>query len=181
RNSGLLQAQEAARSESLFHQFEQDIWPLLTRGEGDSCVSCHDSESKSELHLFPDARSNFQMLLEEGYLSAGDPDSLLGRLSSSNPKKRMPKGRAAKPWTTEELGLLGALAARVHSESNATAHLDERFPSALLLPYRGPAAPDCLDNQFISYRQLKAKVNLIFHDQWVRQGRDLFQANIALF
>src|SRR4051795_6864915 len=74
-------AQEPAHPEELFTEFERNIWPLLTRGEGDSCVSCHDAETKSELRFFPEARASFQSLLEKGYFAASDPDSLLGRVS----------------------------------------------------------------------------------------------------
>src|SRR5512140_1920119 len=73
----------------LSKRFEREIWPLLTRGEGRSCVSCHDAENRSPLHFFNEPHSDFRMLREEGYFSTTEPDALLGRVASTHPTKRM--------------------------------------------------------------------------------------------
>jgi hypothetical protein len=171
---------DSAVGQVLLGQFEQRIWPLLTRGEGASCVNCHDAENKSELHFFPDAPSNFKMLMENGYFSTTDPDALLGRLTSTHPKKHMPKGKGAEEWAEKEIELLRSFATNLTARLKSTGRADERFPSALLTPFQGKI-PSSLDNQFISYRQLKGKVRTIFKDDWHRNGRDLFQENVSLF
>ena len=58
--------------------------------------------------------------------------------------------------------------------------MTKNFLAALLQPYRGPAI-DTLDNQFISFQQLKAKISVIFDDDWHRDGHDRFAENIAMF
>lgn len=178
--TGQSESAPASETES-FRAFEKDIWPLLTRGGADSCVGCHDPETKSELHLPEEAKGAFQTLLQGGYFFPGNPDGLLGRLTSTNPQKRMPKGRACPSWTEAEITKLREFVGRASQGAERIKRLDEEFPHALLLPYKGPARPTTLDNQFISYRQLKGKVKAIFGDDWVRNGRDLFQENIALF
>lgn len=171
---------DAQPDRAFFPKFEKQIWPLLTRGGADSCVGCHDAENKSELHFFPDATSSFQMLLENGYFSITEPDSLLGRLTSTHPKKQMPKGRAGEHWTETEIRSLRAFAADLNAHLKLAGRPDEQFPGSLLAPYRGEV-PASLDNQFISFRQLQGKIRTIFQDDWVRNGRDLFQENLALF
>ncbi|MHB8520121.1 MAG: hypothetical protein ACYDH9_05135 [Limisphaerales bacterium] len=159
-------------------RFQTRIWPLLTRGGDHSCVHCHDAENESDLHFLDDAESSFQMLVEKGYFAPNLPDSLLGRLTSAHPKRRMPKG--AQPWTGTEIDLLRAFLSDLNREFKIAGQADERFPTALVTAYHGPV-PRSLDNQFISYRQLRGKIQTVFHDDWVRNGRDLFQENIALF
>jgi hypothetical protein len=171
---------EVGPEQALFQQFEKEIWPLLTRNGGDSCVQCHDAEHKSELHFFPDAKSNFRMLAEKGYFSLDEPDALLGRLTSTHPKKQMPKGQKPERWTEAEIQLLRSLATNLNAHLKIAGHPDEQFPGSLTTPYRGEV-PKSLDNQFISFRQLRGKVQTIFQDDWNRNGRDLFQENIALF
>lgn len=164
----------------LLQEFERQIWPLLTRGGEDSCVGCHDAQHSSELRFFADARSSFEMLVENNYFALGEPDALLGRLSTSHPKKQMPKGRGSPKWTEAEIERLRRFATNLLAHYQLAGQPDERFPSALRLPYEGPV-PGALDNQFISYRQLRGKIKTLFGDDWVRRGRDLFEENIALF
>jgi hypothetical protein len=164
----------------LFQQFAQQVWPLLTRGGEDSCVGCHDAQNNSDLHFFPDARSSFGMLVENNYFALGEPDALLGRLTTTHPKKQMPKGRSSPRWTEPEIERLRTFATNLLAHYQIVGQPDERFPSALRLPYDGPV-PAALDNQFISYRQLRGKIKTVFGDGWVRRGRDLFQEHIALF
>jgi hypothetical protein len=167
--------------EAFFQRFQRELWPLLTRGGEHSCVSCHDADNRSPLHFFSEPHSDFRMLRENAYFSATEPDTLLGRLTSTNPKKRMPKGKTAQPWSDREIQALRSFAADLNQHFKPAAALDEQFPSALLLPYSGPISVRGRDNQFLTYRQLKGKIKTIFDDDWVRNGRDLFQENIALF
>jgi hypothetical protein len=163
-----------------FQRFQAQLWPLLTRGGDHSCVHCHDADNDSDLHFLSDAESSFKMLIEKGYFASATPDSLLGRLTSTHLKKRMPKGKDSQPWSAAEIKLLRDFATDLNREVKMTGRPDEQFPGALLTAYHGPVPP-ALDNQFISYHQLRGKIHTIFHDDWVRGGRDLFQENIALF
>ena len=164
----------------LIQRFEQQIWPLLTRDGKNSCVSCHDNENKSELQFFADAESNFKMLLEQGYFAANNPDALLGRITTVNRKKRMPKGKEAKPWSKEAVHTLRTFLGDLQGYLKTASQADEQFPGALLSRYQGMVRHD-LDNQFMSYRQLRGKISTIFQDDWVRNDRDLFEQNLALF
>ncbi|MBU6399730.1 MAG: hypothetical protein KGS61_05380 [Verrucomicrobia bacterium] len=165
-------------SAALFQQFQTRLWPLFTRGGDHSCVDCHDADNDSDLHFLSDPESSFKMLIEKGYFAASGPDSLLGRLSTTHPKRRMPKN--GKPWTPAEIKRLRDFVADLNQQVKTAARPDEQFPSALLTPYHGPVS-SALDNQFISYTQLRGKIRTIFHDDGVRNGHDLFEENIGLF
>ena len=174
----LVPSSPAPPADPVLREFQSQIWPLLTRGGASSCVECHDAESKSDLHFFSDPASSLAMLKEKGYLSTNEPDSLLGRITSGNPKKRMPKGKRAVAWTPSEVDRLRRFASSF--EPRKSGNEEENFPTALLAPYTG-TKPASLDNQFITYRQLRGKIEAIFGDDWVRNGRDLFQENLSLF
>ena len=103
-----------------------------------------------------------------------------GGETSENPKKRMPKGKIAAPWSSEDIERLKSFLGDLNSNRETGARSDERFPASLLRPYKGPA-PDTFDNQFITYRQLRGKIKVIFNDEWIRDGKDLFQENVAMF
>ena len=167
--------------ESALARFKEEVWPLLVRGDGkQSCVGCHDEENKSELHYYPDAESNFRMLLSRGYFDPDNPDSLLGRVSATSKSRRMPPGKRS-PWNAQEVARLRGFVETVPRElADRQADGDERFPPELLEPFRGPIT-DGLDNTFLSYRQLEGKVRAIFDDDGRRGDRNLFQENIALF
>jgi len=161
-------------------RFQGEVWPLLTRHRK-SCVSCHDSESDSQLHLLNDAAGTFRRLLVEGRLDPKSPASLLTRLTSPDPKKRMPKAPAPL-WTDAEVALLRTFGAAVHQlQRKDSGGMDERFPMELLIEYLGKKIPSGPDTTFITFHQLKRKVKAIFGDDWVRNGKDLFNENIALF
>ncbi len=161
-------------------QFAQEIYPLLTRGGGSSCVSCHDEETDAGLVLVGDARDDFHILLAQGYLIPGRPDSMLDRLEATNPKRRMPKGKNAPVWSAEELAKLKNFASSVAGAEAGTTQ-DDVFPWELLAPYRGEIPEFEADTQFLTWTQLKGKVATLFEDNWVREGVDQFDANVALF
>jgi hypothetical protein len=164
----------------VFARFREDIYPMLTRNEGDSCVSCHDPDTRSDLVFLGNPIDDFLMLRENGYFALEGPDTLLDRLTSTNPKKRMPKGKHASPWTTEEVGKLRAFLAELKEADPNAQPVDEAFPASLLRPYLGPV-PDVRDNQFITYSQLRGKIRTIFQDEGDRATTNLFQENLALF
>ena len=156
--------------------FRQNVFPLLTRENG-GCLECHDTPATSPLVLSGEAKGDFRRLLDGRYLDMSDGDTLLGRIASENPDLRMPK--EGDPWTAEEVETLKRFLESVRDiNSNTTA--DEEFPRALLSKYQGDAVSSAA-NQFITYRQLRGKIKVIFGDDWVRGDRDLFAENIALF
>src|SRR6185369_16951837 len=71
-------------------RFQSELWPLFTRNKN-SCVSCHDDESDSQLHMADDADMCFKQLLVEGRLDPKNSTALLGRITINDKKKRMPK------------------------------------------------------------------------------------------
>lgn len=164
-----------------FALYERDIQPLLIREvAGDSCVSCHDPDGNSQLVLDGTASNDFMELLTGGYLFTEGPDTLVARINTKDPKMVMPKGKHAVPWTDEEKGKLTAFLESLNEVVRIKGRADELFPSALRTPFTG-SVPEDLDNQFITYRQLRGKIQTIFQDDWVRRGEDLFLKNVALF
>ena len=164
----------------VFKKFQKEIYPLLTRGQEDSCVSCHDVDAKSSLKFFGNVTNDFKLLLNDGYFATQGSDTLLGRITTDNPKKRMPKGKSVKPWTAAEVQQLKGFLAELNQYVKIDGQSDELFPAALLTAYAGPVS-DSLDNQFITYRQLRGKIKAIYDDDWMRDGRDRFQENLAMF
>ena len=166
-----------APSDQIIDEFTAQIYPLLTRDEG-GCFDCHASDSDSDLVFSGNAEEDFHMLADGKYFKPG-PDSLLARLTSEHDRLRMPKDCDA--WPQKELDRMAAfLRSLEESGQDESVVVDERFPRALLQPYRGEVTGQ-IDYQFLTYRQLKAKINIIFGDDWVRGGNDLFAEHVALF
>ncbi|MEM7231118.1 MAG: hypothetical protein AAF517_03020 [Planctomycetota bacterium] len=171
----------------LSSRFEREIWPLFGNrqkrlsGRGTmSCLSCHDSENSSDLRFLDTPSANFKMLLEGGYFDQDNRDSLLRRVGAKKLNRRMPPRKYAA-WPADSIAALERFARDAAKLSESLdGKADERFPSALLEPYTG-VTPDGLDNTFLSYRQLRGKIQVIFGDEWVRGGEDRFAKNIALF
>lgn len=166
-------------------RFEREVWPLLTRPNGPrkSCVGCHDdgAGNKSPLLLYQDAADNFAALLADGYFDAGNPLSLLAKVTHANRKLRMPP-EPGPVWAEDEAEGLRLFVAGLNARRTAaTAPADESFPAALLAPYDGPPVDEGLSNTFLGFRQLQGKVRTIFGDDWRRAERDLFQENLAQF
>ncbi len=181
----LLLSHEALRGEphegeTLAKVFAETIYPLLTQeATGESCVSCHDSNSTSELVFQGRAWEDFAMLLQGGYLRSTGPDSLLGRVTAEAVKRRMPKKQPA--WPQEAIDTLKAFLAQLdRSGMQPASSADEHFPAALLAPFEGDV-PAVMDNQFISYRQLRSKIETLFGHGWEKRGRDLFVENVTMF
>lgn len=164
-------------SDALIARFEAEIYPLFQKGQSERCVDCHDATSSSNLQFIGNARDDFWMLLSGGYFETSQPDSLLARLTSSNPKRRMPKGKTA--WSKSTIQRIESFAASI-ARSGIAKPNDEAFPLALRTPFTGDAsAPQ--DTRFLSYTQLRGKVETLFGERWIRDGKDRFKENVALF
>ena len=170
---------EDSRLGELETRFREAIYPMLTRGGEHSCVGCHDSSSNADLEFVGDPRDDFQMLIDGGYFQREQPDGLLGRLRSANPKRRMPKGDFSVAWSSEEIAVLDVFSAEIVS-SDLSDRDDEAFPRSLLAPYRGKES-ELSDTQLLTYTQLKRKIHTLFGDEWIRNGVDRFKENVALF
>jgi hypothetical protein len=168
--------------DEIVQQFRDEVYPLLAResDQQESCVACHDSNTRSSLAFVGEVEDDFDMLLENGYFSMQGPDTLWSRVTAENPKKRMPKGKTAAAWPSSDVERLGTFLRGVSALAETGQRTDERFPASLLRPYRG-RVPDTIDDQFITYRQLRGKIKVIFEDDWMRDGKDLFLEHAAMF
>jgi hypothetical protein len=180
---------------ALSERFQREIWPLLTRANA-NCVACHNEKNPSQLHFFSDPDSSFKRLFTEGFFDPESPSSILARVSALKPAMRMPPP-PAPAWTDAEQATLRAFVDEVFQhQSRAGIRMDEMFPPALLnavgggrgdsgararFPREQGRRDDGLDNTFVSFRQLKGKVQAIFGDDWQRNERDLFNENITMF
>ncbi|MDB4730026.1 hypothetical protein OAF58_00915, partial [bacterium] len=166
-----------------YKEFVSEIYPMLTQEQpmAESCVACHDSDGTSDLVFFGQPKEDFAMLRQTGYLKTEGPDTLLGRITSTNPKRRMPKGKHAQSWDDDDIKVLSTFLTTLNASNQIQeVAADERFPDALLEPYVGQAHAR-RDSQFLTYHQLRGKVETIFNDTWVRYGKDRFEENVALF
>jgi hypothetical protein len=157
-------------------RFVDDVWPLLTR-DGGGCLACHADDSGRQLRLAPAgpsaATATFLRLRSGGWLGF-QTGSMVARVHDDS----MPPGGPA--WTDDEKSRLRRVAcdlAEVDAEAPVS---DEVFPPELELPWDGPA-PTTYDNAFVTYDQLRGRVDVVFADDWVRDGVDRFSENIALF
>jgi hypothetical protein len=171
-------AEKEANDRRLFQQFHKKLYPLLTHPEK-GCVDCHSSEGTSNLVLTGNSTDDFHTLLDEQYLKFQGVDTLLNRVATAHGDRRMPKD--ATPWSSREIQKLRAFVHAVEDvELQSGVRADEQFPRSLLSPFRGEKPADT-ENQFLTYRQLQGKIRVMFEDDWVRNGRDLFSENLALF
>ena len=161
-------------------RFQKDLWPLLTRNTN-SCVSCHDDDSDSQLHMPDEADAGFKHLLVDGRFDPKNPESLFARIVTTDKKKKMPRP-PSKAWTDAEAFLLRDFGNDLLKlQRKEGSNMDEQFPMELLTDYKGPPLQAGPDTTFITYYQLKRKVKAIFDDDWIRNGKDLFTENVAIF
>jgi hypothetical protein len=157
-------------------RFVDDVWPLMTRNAG-GCIACHADDSGRQLRLAPDgpsaAAATFLRLRAGGWLGFST-GSMVARVDDDS----MPPGGPA--WTDDEKAALHRVACDLAEADESAPAADESFPPELDLPYEGPAATD-YDNAFLTYDQLRGRVDVVFDDAWVRDGVDRFSENIALF
>jgi hypothetical protein len=181
--TGLSSADLAEFSE----RFRTDLWPLLTRPNGaqKSCVGCHDDgeSNKSPLCFAGDPAEDFTALLVDRYLDADNPLSLLPKVTHKNPKYRMPP-RPGQEWSAADVATLRQFISELNGRRSAgrvTVAADEVFPPPLLAPFDGPKPDEGAGNTFLGLWQLKGKIKTVFHDDWRRDERDLFQENLTQF
>jgi len=161
-------------------RFVNDIYPLMVRGEG-GCIACHDEASGRSMRIstpganaVDGATSTFLRLRSAGFFGLG-PGSATTRIVDES----MPLGGPA--WSDDEQVLMERLSCDLRRvDADNPIPLDEQFPAELLLPYAGAPVLD-YDNAFLNYAQLRGRVDVVFDDEWVREGTDQFSANIALF
>lgn len=174
--AGLSRADTAA----LETRFAKEIWPLMSRADA-GCTSCHAVKNASQFLMLTDARGAFQKMLVEGHFDPANRASVVERITTTDKNIKMPPV-GMKQWTPQEAALLTAFAEDVQKKRTASVGKpDEMFPFHLLNRYTGKRPAEGLDNTFLSYRQLKAKVLAIFGDDWRRDDRDLFLENLHLF
>src|SRR6185295_4803490 len=87
-------------------RFESELWPIMSRGKGD-CMHCHDGDGKSQLEI-PDENPDtaFKHLLTEDRFDVISPSGILARITSKDPKLKMPPPNSQKPWSDAEVALL---------------------------------------------------------------------------
>lgn len=162
-------------------RFREQVWPLLTQGET-TCLDCHGAKASNPLELPEDSGEAFLHLLQKKYFDPENPSSLLAKLMAPDEDVRMPP-KPRQAWDEARVQVIrGFVNDLFKARGGADDRADERFPEALLTAYEG-AAPENAgqDNTFLTYYQLKRKVKAVFGDDWVRNERDLFNENIALF
>jgi hypothetical protein len=175
---GLLVAAEPLEKAeaSLLKQYEKKLAAIVADADA-GCIDCHSSQTMSNLVLTGDTLRDLRHLLDDGYLKSTGPDTLLGRLKNAHADRHMPKD--AEPWNRKQLRQLERFLERVsQQEISSGIAADERFPRSLLMAATatGSSSPP---TQFLSYRQLRGKIQTIFEDDWVRGDRDLFAENVA--
>jgi len=177
-DSAKIGSQNSSNDRKLFNKFHKKLYPLLTHPDK-GCVECHNDEGTSNLVLTGNSVDDFHVLLDEQYLKLKGADTLLSRVSTRHGERRMPKD--AEAWSPNEVQKLRAFLHAVQDteEQNGLA-ADEQFPRSLLSTYRGDK-PSVTENQFITFRQLQGKIQVVFDDDWKRGDRDLFSENLAMF
>lgn len=162
-------------------RFKTQLWPLITAGEK-NCFGCHGNQTQTPLEMSEDSRETFLTLLQKNYFDPENPSSLLAKLSSPTEKNRMPPPPATA-WDEAKLKIIRAFVNDLFkARGGEDLHADENFPDALLQPFdKKTAEAQGQDNVFLSYYQLKRKVQEIFADDWKRNERDLFGENIVMF
>ncbi len=160
-------------------QFVKTIWPMLQT----SCTGCHNASNPSSLHFNSTAVSSFHSLLAGGYLDPQNPESLLSRVASPIPSSLMPPAPYHK-WTEAQCNVLRSFCSALYAGrtgANLQAANADRFPAALLQPYHGPWPAQSNDNTFLTWYQLRNKIYTLFGDHWNRNGKNLFEQDIAQF
>jgi hypothetical protein len=90
----------------LQERFVKEIWPLMERGGKNGCVGCHNSKVNSALKMTGNAEKDFRMLVKDGFFIPDDTGSMLTRIDSKTPRKKMPPPGKGDPWTKAETELL---------------------------------------------------------------------------
>ncbi|MBI1387037.1 MAG: hypothetical protein GC154_01140 [bacterium] len=163
-------------------RFESEIWPLFNQG-GMNCLTCHASAEQTPVQFGPDGEITFQHLMDRDYFNPENPSSLLAKVSAANPEVRMPP-KPFDAWPESSVQAVKRFSHDFFAKAGAIdARWDERFPPNLLKPYSDQSATPAATggNTFLTYYQLRKKIDTIFHDDWRRNERDRFAENIHLF
>jgi hypothetical protein len=157
---------EAPSVEAVLATYTEHVHPLFLQSTG-GCVACHAEGSGRQFIVSQSAAATFSRA-RIAHLFAAGPGTLVARLSSEDSTTRMPQGGAA--WSPSELSWVKQVACQLQAlEADGGPLADEQFPPELDEPYTGPANTD-YDDTFINQVQLKAKVQALFQDDWVRDG-----------
>lgn len=167
--------------ERFIARFEKEIWPLFKQGS-QSCFSCHGPGTKTPLEFHADARPTFIKLLQEHYFDLEFPSAIVPKITSAAEKSRMPPA-PQEPLAADNIEKLKSFSeAILAAQGGRDERADERFPETLLLSGESHASPPVFgDNMFLSYFQLRRKIETIFGETWRRNEKDLFNENIVLF
>ncbi len=167
-------------AQALTARFEKEIWPLMARDDG-GCVMCHGATNASQFLMLKQPRDAFQKMLAEGHFDPDNHASSVERITTTDKNIKMPPV-GMKQWTPDEVATLTAFAEEVQKRRQTSGvKPDEVFPAHLLGSFTGKTPEGDLPNTFVSYRQLKGKIQAIFNDDWRRDDRDLFVENLHLF
>ncbi len=157
--------------------FSKELWPLLSS----QCAPCHASKNKSQFLLASNPKTAFLKMLGEGFFDADNHSSVVERVTTTTKDIVMPPP-AMGEMKQDQKNVFSRFGEEIIKRRLAHGGKpDEAFPAYLLTPYGGAKRPEGLDNTFLSYRQLKGKVQAIFADDWKRDDRDLFVDNVHLF
>ena len=167
--------------EQFSQRFENEIFPLLASGVS-GCFSCHGENTKTPLQLLADGRQTFLRLLQKQYFDSTNPSSLLAKLTATKESVRMPPA-PLPPMAEERIQIFRTF---VHDLVRAIGEpdqpWDERFPDELREPYLDSSFDKRAEgNSFLTFYQLKGKIQTLFGDDWLRHERDMFQENIEMF
>lgn len=170
------------KQQEFYQRFEREIYPLISSGGG-NCYSCHAEENKSELRFLEDHGQTFLRLMVQQYFDPENPMSFISRIESKLDKVVMPPP-PMKPWSKDKIQTLRSFSQEITGVlGKMDKPYDEQFPMELMAEYEDSTnrVSDESTTTFLSYYQLKKKIETIFNDDWTRAGRDRFQENIALF
>jgi hypothetical protein len=90
----------------LQERFVKEIWSLMERGGKNGCVGCHSGKINTTLKLTGNAEKDFRMLLKDGFFIPDDTGSMLTRIDSKTPRKKMPPPGKGDPWMKSEIEVL---------------------------------------------------------------------------
>jgi hypothetical protein len=170
-------AQPLSQLLALEKQFIQELLPLFQQSD---CLLCHAKPKRTPLGLSKNPQATFRILLEGGYFDLNAHHSLYARLTEPDDKKRMPPEPHDR-WTPAQLQKLKTFSERVQVVlTRNNLRLDEMFPLSLQLPFEGKQV-QIQDTTFLTYTQLKGKIKTVFNDDWIRDERDRFAEDVAMF
>ena len=159
-------------------RFTKDVWPVMST----QCAPCHAQKNPSQFTMGRDPKATFLQLLTEGFFDVDNHSSLAERVATTDKTIVMPPvtmGKLPRPDIATFTHFAEDLKARRQGASGAKP--DEIFPAHLSLPFAGKPQTEGLDNTFLTFRQLRGKIQTVFGDDWVRDDHNLFVENAQMF